>query len=373
MTASTLTDPGHIDAYDFELPEAQIAHTPPVERGTSRLLVVGEPLQIVPFGQVAEQLRKGDLLVLNDTRVMPCRLFGHKASGGRAEIFVLGPAGGARWDSPTDGEGVMVEVLLRASRTPKPGAVLSLDGIDGRVRVDAARPDGTFAARLRGTGTLAEVLERAGRMPLPPYIVKRRQTLGLDAAAVEDPERYQTVYARAPGAVAAPTAGLHFSDALLDGLRAAGVDVGFTTLHVGMGTFKPLGEGALESQRLHSEHYTISAVLAAQVEAAVARGGRIVAVGTTSLRALEDQGRRHGARRVEAGAFDTDLFIRPGYPFQTVDALITNFHLPKSSLLVLVAAFAGYATMRRAYAFAMAEGMRFYSYGDAMWLSREAP
>lgn len=362
-----------IKDYDYELPPELIAHKPAPSRAESRLMVCeGDGREVVAFSELGRFVRSGDLLVFNDTRVMPCRLAARKASGGAVEVFVLGPLEGA-WGDPVGAQGVLVEALTRSSKVLKAGAVLSVEGVEGvEVALEARGEGGVWRARLRGVSSLVDVLEEAGRTPLPPYIVKRRKVLGEAETQAQDKARYQTVYAKTPGAVAAPTAGLHFTPELLDELRAAGVELGFLTLHVGVGTFRPMGEGPLEAQSLHEEGYVISETLARQVAAARARGGRIIAVGTTSTRALEDQGVRWGCAQVQAGRWATSLFIKPGFRWRLVDGMITNFHLPRSSLMVLVGSLAGDEVIRAAYREAVSSRMRFYSYGDAMLLWRSS-
>jgi S-adenosylmethionine:tRNA ribosyltransferase-isomerase len=364
-------DPHHIDGYDYDLPPELIAHQPSPDRAGSRLLICeGEQRRLEPFGALVEALRPGDLLVFNDARVVPCRLYGRKESGARLEIFVLSPLEGG-WAAPLEGE-VRVSALVRSNKPALAGTRLRLEGPqEATATLTRRREDGAWEVALRGQGSLLALLEGAGQVPLPPYITSRRRALGEAEAQPEDRERYQTVYARSPGAVAAPTAGLHFTPALLEALQARGVEAGFLTLHVGIGTFKPLGEGPLEGQALHAERYEVGEALVAQVAAARARGGRVVAVGTTSARALEDQAARWGAPALRAGAWETSIFIKPGHRWGLVEGLVTNLHLPRSSLLVLVGALMGYAPMRAAYAEAVAQTMRFYSYGDAMLVWRQ--
>lgn len=333
--------------FHYDLPDALIAQAPLAERSASRLLVV-------PPGQAALQDRQvrdlpallapGDLLVFNDTRVIPARLFGHKASGGRVEVLV----------ERIEGAGV-ARVQLRASKSPPAGSWIDLDA-GGRAEV-LGRKGVFYRLRFEVGDALEAWLERAGRLPLPPYI--RRAPDASDAA------RYQTVFARAPGAVAAPTAGLHFDTALLDALRAHGVETGHVTLHVGAGTFQPVRVDDVREHRMHAERFEVGAALVEQVRAARARGGRVVAVGTTVVRALESA-MQGGQLQPFAG--ETRIFITPGHAVCSVDALLTNFHLPESTLLMLVSAFAGQARVMAAYAHAVQERYRFFSYGDAMLL-----
>ncbi|MEL6178099.1 MAG: S-adenosylmethionine:tRNA ribosyltransferase-isomerase, partial [Myxococcota bacterium] len=271
--------------------------------------------------------------------------------------------------------GLRLRAFIRANRTPRPGQPLTVEGSDtATLHLESREDDGAWVLRLMGSEPLGSLLEGAGHVPLPPYIVQRRRALGEPEEVSTDRDRYQTVYARHRGAVAAPTAGLHFTEAMIDALHACGVGVGFVTLHVGAGTFKPLASQVpLDQQTLHREHYIIGAELEAQIAQCTASGGRIVAVGTTSARALEDQGVRWRGREVKAGVYTTQLFIQPGWSWQLVDALVTNFHLPRSSLLVMIAALIGYPATMHLYEKAIAERFRFYSYGDASLLMRRAP
>ncbi len=334
--------------FDFALPPELIAQVPASERTQSRLLHVdGDRLNDLVFRDLPALLAPGDLLVMNDTRVIKARVFATKASGGRAELMVERVTGEAEaW------------AQVRASHAPKVGGRLLLPG-GAQARVEA-RDDRFFLLAFEGTGSLHEWLEQHGEVPLPPYIGRHAETV--------DDSRYQTVYARAPGAVAAPTAGLHFDDALFAALTQRGVERAFVTLHVGAGTFLPVQSEDLARHRMHTEWYTLPATTIEAIAAARARGGRVVAVGTTTLRALESAASAPGGLR--AGAAETALFITPGYRFQVVDRLITNFHLPRSTLLMLVSAFAGFAAIRAAYAHAIAARYRFFSYGDALLLER---
>jgi len=332
--------------FDFELPAELIAQAPSAERSGSRLLQVRpDSLADLPFRALAGLLRPGDLLVMNDTRVLKARLLGHKApSGGRVELLV---------ERISDDREALA--LLKASKATRPGAVLRF----GEASATVTGRHGEFFS-VRFDQPVLAVLEREGRLPLPPYITH--------AAGAHDELRYQTVYARSPGAVAAPTAGLHFDEALLAGIRAAGVEIAYVTLHVGAGTFQPVRAEDLAQHRMHAERYELPAQTAAAVARARRAGARVVAVGTTSLRTLETAGRADGG--VDASAGETNLFITPGYRFKVVDALVTNFHLPRSTLMMLVSAFAGVRRIRRAYAHAVAQRYRFFSYGDAMLLER---
>ncbi|MCL2308783.1 MAG: tRNA preQ1(34) S-adenosylmethionine ribosyltransferase-isomerase QueA [Proteobacteria bacterium] len=339
--------------FEFDLPPTLIAQYPLPERTASRLLHVvpkennAPMLTDMTFKDLPRLIAPGDLLVFNDTKVIKARLFGKKAgSGGRVELLI---------ERLTGDDSALVQ--MRASHMPNVGTVIALDGARATV---LGRQDRFFEVRFEGTGDLVSWLNEHGQMPLPPYI--RRTAEDMDDA------RYQTVYARAPGAVAAPTAGLHFDEALLATLDAQGVRQATVTLHVGAGTFQPVQHEDLSRHVMHREMYEISAETAATIAAARVHGGRIVAVGTTSLRALESAADDTGALHVGRG--ETALFITPGYRFKVVDCLLTNFHLPGSTLLMLVAAFAGYETMRAAYAHAVAAQYRFFSYGDAMLLEK---
>ena len=335
--------------FHFELPDQLIARHPLAERRASRLLVLDGPsgaLSHRQFPDLLEYLRPGDLMVFNDTRVIPARLFGQKASGGKLEILV---------ERLLDEHRVLAHV--RASKSPKPGSLIHIDG--GGEAEMLVRHDALF--ELRFSEPVLAVLERAGHMPLPPYIDRP------DEAA--DRERYQTVYSDRDkaGAVAAPTAGLHFDDALLAAIRARGVDTAFVTLHVGAGTFQPVRVERIEDHHMHSEWLEVGQGVVDAVAACKARGGRVVAVGTTSVRSLESAA-QGGVLKPFSG--DTDIFLYPGRPFHVVDALVTNFHLPESTLLMLVAAFAGYPETMAAYRAAVAGDYRFFSYGDAMFVTR---
>ena len=335
--------------FHYELPPELIAQAPLAQRRASRLLVLDGATGAVEdrlFAELPELLRAGDLLVLNDTRVLPARLIGRKPTGGRVELLLerlLGPRNAL--------------VHLHASHKPSPGSHVELPG-GARARVGARRAELTEIELDR---EVVPFLEAHGDTPLPPYIAR-----GPDAS---DRERYQTVFARAPGAVAAPTAGLHFDAAVLDALAAHGIERAFLTLHVGAGTFAPVRTERVEDHALHLEWLEVSADTCAAVERCRERGGRVVAVGTTSVRALET-----AARGGELAPFagDSRLFIYPGFTFRVVDAMVTNFHLPESSLLMLVAAFAGREQTLAAYRHAVAQRYRFFSYGDAMLLTPKA-
>jgi S-adenosylmethionine:tRNA ribosyltransferase-isomerase len=333
--------------FSFELPESLIARHPLAERSASRLLVLDGPSGTLAhrhFADLLEYLRPGDLMVFNNTRVIPARLFGQKASGGKLEILI---------ERVLDDHRVLAHV--RSSKSPKPGSKIFIEG--GGEAEMLARHDALF--ELRFAEEVLPLLERVGHMPLPPYIDRP------DEAA--DRERYQTVYAERAGAVAAPTAGLHFDEALLAAIRGLGVDTAFVTLHVGAGTFQPVRVERIEDHRMHQEWLEVDQVVVDAVAACRARGGRVVAVGTTSVRSLESAA-RDGELRAFSG--ETDIFLYPGRPFHVVDALVTNFHLPESTLLMLVSAFAGYPETMAAYRAAVEQGYRFFSYGDAMFITR---
>jgi S-adenosylmethionine:tRNA ribosyltransferase-isomerase len=336
--------------FDFELPPELIAQRPASTRSASRLLhVAGSTLEDLNFGALPDLLDKGDLLVLNDTRVIRSRLVGRKPSGGRVELLLERiVAADEAW------------MQLGASHPPRIGGRIELPGRATAVVLE--REGRFFRLRIEAGMPVADYLENFGEVPLPPYIARPA-----DAA---DAERYQTVYAREPGAVAAPTAGLHFDEPMLARLRAKGVVLASVTLHVGAGTFQPVEAQDLSQHRMHSERFTIPEDTADAIDTARAARRSIVAVGTTTLRALESAALDNG--RIEATEGDTALFITPGHRFRVVDRLLTNFHLPRSTLLMLVSAFAGFEAIRAAYAHAIHERYRFFSYGDAMLLERGA-
>jgi S-adenosylmethionine:tRNA ribosyltransferase-isomerase len=339
----------HVADFDFDLPDELIAQFPPAVRGGSRLLHVeaSGTLHDREFCDLPALLRPNDLLVMNDTRVIKARLFGQKDSRGKVELLV---------------ERVLGEhealAFIRASHAPRPGSLIHLSE-DMAIEVLARQDDLTH---LRFPRPVLDVLDQFGQLPLPPYIEH--------TPTADDEARYQTVYANEPGAVAAPTAGLHFDDAMLDALRKQGIRTAQVTLHVGAGTFQPVRVEAIADHRMHSERYTIPQATVDAIRETRASGGRVVAVGTTSLRALEAAAQ---SGTLHAGSSETDIFITPGYRFRVVDALITNFHLPKSTLLMLVSAFAGMDTIRAAYAHAIKRHYRFFSYGDAMFLEKRSP
>ena len=363
MTASprtfTLSD------FDFELPELLIAQHPAPERSSSRLLDgrASPPTDRI-FREFPSLLQPGDLLVFNDTQVLKARLFGEKASGGRLELLIERVLGGNE-----------IVAHMKVSKKPQSGATLHMaggahsGGFDATLLGRWPESDGPlFRLALQGPQgeTPWELMQQHGHLPLPPYIA-RQQNAAHDPDAAEDAERYQTVFARQPGAVAAPTAALHFDAGVLAALEERGVERASVTLHVGAGTFQPVKTENLAEHRMHSEWYEVPAATLAALERCRQRGGRIVAVGTTTVRTLESwaqSGQPSG---------DTSIFITPGYPFQVVDMLLTNFHLPKSTLLMLVSAFTGYEHAMALYRHAVAQRYRFFSYGDAMLLARRRP
>ena len=334
--------------FHYDLPDSQIARYPLPERSAARMLVAratdAAHLDLADrrVRDLPDCLTPADLLVFNNTRVLPARLFGHKASGGKVEILI------ERLKSPHE-----AAAYIRASKSPYEGGILHVG--DTTLRV-GGRDDALFTLHSDGA-PWQEILAAYGEMPIPPYLERRAQE--------SDSERYQTVYAKHSGAVAAPTAGLHFDDALLAAIAARGVRTAEITLHVGAGTFQPVRHEDLAAHIMHAEWLTVGADAVAAVAACRARGGRVVAVGTTALRALESAA---AGGNLAPYSGDTRLFITPGYRFRVVDALFTNFHLPESTLLMLVSAFAGYDNIRRAYRHAITHGYRFYSYGDAMFL-----
>jgi len=343
-----MSQPYTLADFDYTLPAELIAQFPAPERTGSRLLHVdGNRLADLRFSDLPHLLDARDLVVFNDTRVINARVRGRKPTSGAVEMLIeriTGPASAV--------------VQMRASHPPRPGDRIELDG--GAQATVQVRDGRLFTLLFEGTGALDRWLEAHGEVPLPPYITH--------APGAADAARYQTVYARDPGAVAAPTAGLHFDQPMLDALERQSTRQAFVTLHVGAGTFQPVTTNTLADHRMHAERYSIPQATADAVARARARGGRVVAVGTTSLRALEAAA---CDGTLKPGAGETALFITPGFRFRVVDRLLTNFHLPKSTLLMLVSAFAGFDTIRAAYSHAIAERYRFMSYGDAMLLERE--
>ncbi|MBE6993017.1 MAG: tRNA preQ1(34) S-adenosylmethionine ribosyltransferase-isomerase QueA [Ruminococcaceae bacterium] len=333
----------------YELPKELIAQTPIAQRDHSRLMVLDRHTGAIShehFYDIKKHLNPGDCLVINDTRVLPARLYGVKQGGGaNVEVLLLKNVGGDDW-----------ECIVYPGRRLKTGAVVSFG--DGQLtgEIVEVRPDGNRVVRFTYEGIFLELLEKIGTMPLPPYITER----------LEDGERYQTVYSRENGSAAAPTAGLHFTKELLREIEDMGVDIVHVTLHVGLGTFRPVKEENITDHVMHVERYHVTEDAAARINAAKARGGRVIAVGTTSCRTLETIGDENGV--VHAGEGDTGIFIYPGYRFKVLDGLITNFHLPESTLIMLVSAFSTREIILKAYEEAVRERYRFFSFGDAMFL-----
>lgn len=336
--------------FDFDLPEELIAQTPLADRSASRLLVLDRKSGAISdkhFAEIVDELNPGDALVMNDTRVLPARLYGEKPdTGGHLEVLLL-----------TNQEGDTWETLIKPAKRAKVGTKISFG--DGRLQavVEEELEHGGRIITFTYEGIFLEILESLGEMPLPPYIKER----------LEDPERYQTVYAKENGSAAAPTAGLHFTKELLEKIQAKGVELVYLTLHVGLGTFRPVSVDNIADHQMHSEFYRLTEDAAAKLRAVKANGGRIVAVGTTSIRTLETIGTKF-AGEIKADSGWTDIFITPGYTFKVVDAFSTNFHLPKSTLVMLVSAFAGREHVLNAYQHAIEEGYRFFSFGDAMFV-----
>lgn len=345
----------HRSDFHFELPDELIARYPQAERSSSRLLTLdGENSAIEHrhFKDLVHLLEADDLLVFNDTRVIPARLLGSKVSGGKVEVLV---------ERILDSHRVMAHV--RSNRAPKAGTELLLEEkVNARV---LGRDDALFEIEFDHAKPVLAWLEEFGHMPLPPYIDRPDEQ--------SDRERYQTVYGHKPGAVAAPTAGLHFDQAMLDALKAKGVRFAHVTLHVGAGTFQPVRVDNVFEHKMHSEYAEVPETVVTAVEATKARGGRVIAVGTTSVRSLESAAHFSPTGKLAPLAGDTDIFIFPGYEFKVVDAMITNFHLPESTLIMLVSAFSGYEAVMNAYRSAVEQKYRFFSYGDAMFITRKPP
>ncbi len=346
-----------VSDFDFDLPDELIARYPQPERTSSRLLQLdGNSGDIAhkTFKDVLDLVNPGDLMIFNNTRVIPARMFGRKASGGKLEVLV---------ERMLDEKSILAHV--RASKSPKPGTELLLGENDEYSAEMVARHDALFEIRFNSDKTVLEILDEVGHMPLPPYIDRPDE----DA----DKERYQTVYNAKPGAVAAPTAGLHFDDALLAALKGKGVNFAFVTLHVGAGTFQPVRVDNIDDHHMHSEYVEVPEEVVTAINETKANGGRVVAVGTTSVRSLESAAQDAVKNGTELKPFfgDTEIFIFPGYQFQLVDVLITNFHLPESTLIMLVSAFAGYEHTMNAYKDAVANQFRFFSYGDSMFVTRK--
>ena len=340
--------PFSLSYFDYELPLELIAQTPAATRASSRLLHVDAAggLHDSQFASLTQLLKPNDLLVFNDTRVIQARLFGQKATGGKVEVLI---------ERITASNEALAHI--KASKLPSPGSALRLaDAVDVTV---LGRADDLFI--LKFGAPVLDILEQHGTVPLPPYIQHQPDA--------QDLQRYQTVYARAPGAVAAPTAGLHFDQAMFEQLEQLGVQRAFVTLHVGAGTFQPVRDGDLAKHVMHAEWYTVPDSTIQAIARARALGGRVIAVGTTSVRALESVAKLDPAM-TQSQSGDTRLFIQPGFEYKIIDAMITNFHLPQSTLLMLVSAFIGLEPMKRAYQHAIQERYRFFSYGDAMFLER---
>ena len=335
------------DEFSYQLPEELIAQFPTEQRGNSRLLAMVCPsgeLTDLEFSNFPGLLKAGDLLVFNDTRVIPARLFGNKETGGKVEILL---------ERILDNQQMLAQV--RASKSPKPGSMIHLQG---GIRLELMeRQEDMFVLDVIGEMSVLELLQQVGHIPLPPYIQRDDD--------VEDIERYQTVYAKKPGAVAAPTAGLHFTDKLMQEITEQGIDSVYVTLHVGAGTFQPVRVDNIEEHQMHSEYLEVSADVCEKVKQCKAKGGRVIAIGTTAVRCLETAAQ---ASELKPYQGETDIFIYPGYEFKVIDALVTNFHLSESTLLMLVSAFAGRDNIMDAYQHAIDEAYRFFSYGDAMFL-----
>lgn len=340
----------NVDLYDFELPEELIAQTPLLDRTASRLLTLNKQngdISHHKFSDILDYLQPGDTLVLNDTRVIPARLFGIKEdTGAKAEVLLLRSLGEDRW-----------ETLVKPGKKLKAGAVIVF-GKELRATVESESDMGGRILRFHYTGIFNEILDRLGQMPLPPYIKEK----------LDDRERYQTVYSKHEGSAAAPTAGLHFTEELLNRVREKGVTVAFLTLHVGLGTFRPMSVERVEDHVMHEEYYVLPQETAEELNATKARGGRVIAVGTTSARTLETVAQKYGAAPITASSGWTDIFIYPGYSFGLVDAMLTNFHLPKSTLVMLVSALSGREHIMKAYQEAIRHHYRFFSFGDAMFI-----
>lgn len=340
----------NVDLYDFELPEELIAQTPLADRSASRLLTLNKrdgSTQHRIFSDIVEYLKPGDTLVLNDTRVIPARLFGIKEdTGAKAEVLLLKNLGGDLW-----------EALVKPGKKLKTGSVIVFSE-ELKATVESEGEMGGRVLRFTYQGIFNEILDRLGQMPLPPYIKEK----------LDDRERYQTVYSKHEGSAAAPTAGLHFTESLLEEIKAKGIDIAFVTLHVGLGTFRPMSVDRVEDHVMHEEYYVLPQETADILNETKARGGRVIAVGTTSARTLETVAQKCAGGPVAKSSGWTGIFIYPGYEFGLVDALITNFHLPKSTLVMLVSALAGRENILKAYREAIEQRYRFFSFGDAMFI-----
>ena len=337
-----------ISDFDYDLPEGRIAQTPLEPRDSARLMVLHPKEHTIEhrhFFELGDFLRSGDVLIFNDTRVIPARLIGARSqTGGKVEVFLLRQIDKEQW-----------EVLVKPGKKARVGSVI-LFGDELSCEIIADTDFGGRIVRFVYHGIFEEILDRLGSMPLPPYIHEK----------LEDRERYQTIYSRVKGSAAAPTAGLHFTENLMERLREQGIQFGFITLHVGLGTFRPVHVNVIEDHVMHREFYSVPTETAELIQRAKLEGRRVVAVGTTSIRTLEASAASTG--HVEAGSGWTDIFIYPGYEFKVVDAVITNFHLPKSTLIMLISAFAGRAFTLEAYRTAVEEQYRFFSFGDAMFI-----
>jgi S-adenosylmethionine:tRNA ribosyltransferase-isomerase len=343
----------NVSDFSFELPEHLIAQFPPANRGDSRLLKVlsNRAFEDTEFNSIIDELRSGDLLVLNNTKVIPARLYGKKDTGGKLEILL---------ERVTGEHSFLAQI--RSSKAPKIGQAIIADEDEITSMKVVGRQGMFFAVEIEQTGSLFDWFERVGHMPLPPYIERNDDQ--------NDAERYQTVFAEQKGAVAAPTAGLHYSDALLDKIRAKGVKVETITLHVGAGTYQPVKVESVDDHEMHSEYVEVSQAVCDSINDTKANGGRVIAVGTTVVRSLESAAQAAKAQLIEPFYGDTKIFIYPGFDFKVIDLLQTNFHLSESTLLMLVSAFSGKERIRQAYQHAIAHEYRFFSYGDAMLLER---
>jgi S-adenosylmethionine:tRNA ribosyltransferase-isomerase len=363
-----VTDLSSTSAYHYELPDELIASQPADRRANANMLVVdGRDGSLTDRNvrDFPDYLAEGDLLVFNNARVVPARLRARRKTGGKVEVFVVGTSAEGSWEENAS----ECRALLRANKRLGEGEELLVEGSEAQVVIRQRLDGGVVVLDLENTSmSIIELLEMTGETPLPPYIVKARERRGEPTLNESDPQRYQTVFAKQPGAVAAPTAGLHFDDELLAAVKQRGVEVAYVSLLVGIGTFRPVQSDNLDEHEMHDETYTIPAATVDAIERTFARGGKVVAVGTTVVRALEASYQSHG--RVKAETASTNLFIKPGYRFGVVGGLLTNFHLPESTLLALVCAFGGYEHVMRAYEHAVRQQYRFYSYGDCMFLRK---
>ncbi|CAH9054219.1 S-adenosylmethionine:tRNA ribosyltransferase-isomerase [Pseudoalteromonas holothuriae] len=338
--------------FSFELPDELIARHPKKERSSSRLLALDGNSGLIShkiFTDIVDMLQPNDVMIFNNTKVIPARMFGQKSTGGKVEVLV---------ERVLDEHRVLAHV--RSSKSPKAGTTLILEG-KAEVKM-LGRQGELFELQFAGEQGVFDILEEIGHMPLPPYIDRPDEE--------EDKQRYQTVYNEKPGAVAAPTAGLHFDESLLQNIKNKGIEMAFITLHVGAGTFQPVRVESVDEHVMHSEYIEVPQQVVDTIAAAKAKGGRVIAVGTTSVRSLESAAKVHGGE-LKAFTGDTDIFIYPGYEFNVVDAMVTNFHLPESTLIMLVSAFSGQDNIMQAYNTAIEQKYRFFSYGDAMFLSKQ--